>query len=92
MIEIKAPFSDEDMEKLVCGDIIKLSGVIYTGRDAAHKRMIDAINNDRKPYIDAYAGRNALELVLAIYKSQKTGDVVKLPLEDFSSMDMMGEF
>lgn len=54
--------------------------------------MIDAINNDRKPYIDAYAGRNALELVLAIYKSQKTGDVVKLPLEDFSSMDMMGEF
>ena len=40
MIEIKAPFRDEDMEKLVCGDIIKLSGVIYTGRDAAHKRMI----------------------------------------------------
>ena len=33
-----------------------------------------------------------VELVLAIYKSQKTGDVVKLPLEDFSSMDMMGEF
>ena len=48
MIEIKAPFSDEDMEKLVCGDIIKLSGVIYTGRDAAHKRMIDAINNNKE--------------------------------------------
>ena len=48
MIEIKAPFSDEDMEKLVCGDIIKLSGVIYTGRDAAHKRMIDAINNNEE--------------------------------------------
>ena len=43
MIEIKAPFSDEDMEKLVCGDIIKLSGVIYTGRDAAHKRMSEAL-------------------------------------------------
>ena len=43
MIEIKAPFSDEDMEKLVCGDIIKLSGVIYTGRDAAHKRMWEAL-------------------------------------------------
>lgn len=48
MIEIKAPFSDEDMEKLVCRDIIKLSGVIYTGRDAAHKRMIDAINNNKE--------------------------------------------
>ena len=36
------------MEKLVCRDIIKLSGVIYTGRDAAHKRMIDAINNNKE--------------------------------------------
>lgn len=45
MIEIKAPFKNEDIEKLVCGDIVKLSGVIYTGRDAAHKRMINAINN-----------------------------------------------
>ena len=45
MIDIKSPFKNGDIEKLVCGDIIKLSGVIYTGRDAAHKRMINAINN-----------------------------------------------
>ena len=48
MIEIRAPFKNDDIEKLVCGDIIKLSGVIYTARDAAHKRMIDAINNNKK--------------------------------------------
>ena len=48
MIEIRAPFKNDDIEKLVCGDIIKLSGVIYTARDAAHKRMIDAINNNVK--------------------------------------------
>ncbi len=48
MIEIKAPFTDEDIEKLVCGDIVKLSGVIYTARDAAHKRMIDALKNNQK--------------------------------------------
>ena len=48
MIEIKAPFSDEDMEKLVCGDIIKLSGVIYTGRDAAHKRMIETLKEGKE--------------------------------------------
>ena len=53
---------------------------------------MDAIENDRKPYVDAVAGRNALELVLSIYKSQKTGDVVKYPLENFSSIDMKGEF
>ena len=31
-------------------------------------------------------------LVLAIYKSQKEGRPVKLPLEDFASIDMKGEF
>lgn len=54
--------------------------------------VIDAIKNDRKPYVDAVAGRNALEMVLAIYKSQKEGKPVKLPLTDFSSTDMVGEF
>lgn len=48
MIELKAPFKNEDIEKLVCGDVVKISGVIYTGRDAAHKRMINAINNNEK--------------------------------------------
>ena len=54
--------------------------------------MIAAIERDRKPYVDAVAGRNALEVVLAIYKSQKTGKPVKLPLTDFASIDMIGEF
>ena len=38
------------------------------------------------------AGRNALEMILAIYKSQKTGQPVKLPLSEFASTDMKGEF
>ena len=54
--------------------------------------MIDAIKNDRKPYVDAVAGRNALEMILAIYKSMKTGDVVYLPLIGFASTDMIGTF
>lgn len=54
--------------------------------------MIEAIEQDRAPYVDAYAGKNALELVLAIYKSQKEGRAVKLPLENFASIDMKGEF
>ena len=35
--------------------------------------VMDAIENDRQPYVDAVAGRNALEVVLSIYKSQKIG-------------------
>ena len=54
--------------------------------------VIEAIKNDRQPYVDAHAGRNALELVLAIYKSQKEGKAVKLPLDEFASIDMTGEF
>lgn len=54
--------------------------------------VIDAIKNDRTPYVDAEAGKNALELVLAIYKSQKEKQIVKLPLKDFASTDMKGEF
>ena len=33
-----------------------------------------------------------LEMILAIYKSMKTGEPVKLPLTDFASVDMTGEF
>ena len=53
---------------------------------------MDAIENDRKPYVDAIAGRNALEVVLSIYKSQKTGEPVKLPLKDFASTNMRDIF
>lgn len=68
------------------------SNVYGNGHTSLFADMIDAIKNDRKPYVDAVAGRNALEIVLAIYKSQKTGQPVKLPLTDFASIDMKGEF
>ena len=66
--------------------------VYGNGHTSLFADMIDAIENDRKPYVDAYAGRDALELVLAIYKSQKEGHAVRLPLENFASTDMEGEF
>lgn len=62
------------------------------GHIPLYSDMIEAINKDRKPYVDAYAGRRALELVLAIYKSQKEGRSVKLPMNNFSTKDMEGEF
>lgn len=64
------------------------SNVYGNGHTSLFADMIDAIENDRDPYVDAVAGRNALEIVLAIYKSQKTGMPVKLPLANFASIDM----
>lgn len=68
------------------------SNVYGNGHALLYKDMISSIENDEEPYVDAVAGRNALELVLAIYKSQKTGLPVRLPLNEFASIDMEGEF
>lgn len=68
------------------------SNVYGNGHTSLFADMIDAIKNDRKPYVDAYAGRDALELVLAVYKSQKEGRTVKLPLDEFASIDMKDMF
>ena len=54
--------------------------------------MIDAVKNDRKPYVDAVAGRNAVEMILAIYQSATTGAPVKLPIKDVASTDFVGRF
>lgn len=67
------------------------SNVYGNGHTSLFADMIEAIEKDRSPYVDAYAGRRALELVLAIYKSQKTGEVVHFPVHEFASIDMQGE-
>ena len=41
--KITLPITDEDIKNLKAGDSVLLSGSIITGRDAAHKRMIDAL-------------------------------------------------
>lgn len=49
ILELIAPFSDQTIEILHAGDKVLLSGVIYTGRDAAHKRLYDLLMED-KPF------------------------------------------
>ncbi len=43
--KLQTPLSDEDVSKLKAGDIVYLSGTLYTARDAAHKRLVDLILN-----------------------------------------------
>jgi len=40
---LKTPLSDQDMEPLRSGDSVTISGIIYTARDAAHRRLIELI-------------------------------------------------
>lgn len=62
------------------------------GHKPLYADVIDAIENGRAPYVDAEAGKRALELVLAIYKSAAEGCTVKLPLEQCASIDFKGRF
>lgn len=63
------------------------SNVYGNGHTKLYADMIDAILQNRKPYVDAIAGRNALEMVLAIYLSAVTGNPAKLPLKDIACSD-----
>ena len=60
--KIITPLTDEIVEDLRIGESVLISGVIYTGRDSAHKRLVDTLNRgeelpfDVKGQIIYYAG------------------------------------
>ena len=86
-------FADETEEDEQNKGLKEQTSNIYgNGHTALFADMEKAITDGRNPYIDAEAGRDALEIVLAIYKSQQTGLPVGLPLDNFKSTDMAGEF
>jgi len=43
-MKITTPLTDEVIEKLRAGDKVEITGTIYVGRDAAHKRLIEALD------------------------------------------------
>jgi fumarate hydratase subunit beta len=51
-IRLRTPLTDADLEKLRAGDKVLLTGVIYTGRDAAHKRLFDLLKEGKPLPID----------------------------------------
>lgn len=86
-------FADQSAEDAAKKALQEATSNVYgNGHTSLFADMIDAIEHDRKPFVDAVAGRNALEMVLAVYKSQRTGMPVRLPMRDFGSLDMSGEF
>lgn len=47
-IRITPPFTSADIDKLKAGDNVLITGVIYTARDAAHKRLIALLDKGEK--------------------------------------------
>ena len=55
-IEIKVPMSRETARSLKAGDSVMLSGVIYTARDAAHKRLCELAAQGKELPLDVTDG------------------------------------
>jgi len=51
-IRLTPPLTESDVEHLQIGDRVLISGEIYTGRDAAHKRLLDLIHAGKPLPID----------------------------------------
>lgn len=86
-------FADETEEDTANKGLEEATSNVYgNGHTSLFADMIDAVQNNRQPYVDAQAGKNALELVLAIYKSAAEGKPVKLPLTECSTLDFTGRF
>ncbi len=49
--KLQTPLNDEDILKLKAGDMVLLSGIIYSARDAAHKKLMEALDRgDALPF------------------------------------------
>lgn len=47
-IKLHTPLTEEKISKLKAGDSVLLSGIIYSARDAAHKRLIDLLDEGKE--------------------------------------------
>lgn len=52
VIRIKTPITTEEVKKLRAKDSVLITGEIYTGRDAAHKRLIELLESGKQLPVD----------------------------------------
>ncbi len=83
-------FGDEELIKKECAE--NPPNVYGFGHSKLYRNVINAIEGKEELLVDGEAGKRALELVLAIYKSAAEGKPVRLPLGDCSTMDFIGRF
>ena len=85
-------FAEEDEEAVKNEVNVKIVNVYGEGHTPLFKDVIDAINEDRAPLVSGEEGQKAMSIILAAYKSRKTGMPVQFPLTDFKTLDMKASF
>ena len=83
-------FGDEEIVKRECSE--NPPNVYGFGHSKLYNNVISAIKGEEALLVDGEAGKRALELVLAIYKSAAEGKPVTLPLDNCSTLDFVDRF
>jgi len=71
-VKVVTPLTDEAVSNLKAGDTVSITGYIYTGRDAAHKRLISLLKKGEKLPIEIknqiiyYVGPAPVNLVMLV--------------------------
>lgn len=55
-MKFKLPLTEEEILSLRAGDVVYLTGVIYTGRDAAHQRLVNLLKENKPLPMDINGG------------------------------------
>jgi len=76
----------ESEAEILDAQVADPDSVYGCGHTPLIKDMIDAVRFDREPLINGEEGKKALEIILAIYKSARTGQPVRLPLDNYSTV------
>jgi predicted dehydrogenase len=81
-------FENEDEDKIKEVLKVEIDNVYGDGHTPLFKDVIDSINNNIEPLINGVEGKKAMSIILAAYKSRKSGLPVSFPLDDFSTLEM----
>ena len=87
--ELKTWRFDNEDEDIIKEELqVEIDNVYGNGHTPLFKDVIDSINNNREPLVNGVEGKKAMSIILAAYKSRKSGMPVKFPIEDFSTIEM----
>ena len=65
--ELTTPCTAQDLAPLQAGDTVLLSGVVYTARDQAHKRMLEALDRGEPLPFDLEAFRYGFSIRKVVF-------------------------
>lgn len=79
------PRENKELEEKIKEYVDSLPALKYEGHTAQLNDVIDAIENDRLPFIGGEDGRKTIELITSIYCSGSTKQTISLPIEKDSA-------